>query len=51
MADKAEGPVDEIEKASADQDVTVNDKIHVEEDWTHEEERKLVYVECYVCLS
>lgn len=51
MADKAERPVDEIEKTSPDQDVPLNDKIHVEEDWTDEEERKLVYVECSGCPS
>jgi len=42
MADKAERPVDEIEKASSPEDVPVDNKLHVEEDWTQEEEQKLV---------
>jgi hypothetical protein len=49
MADKAERPIDEIETTSPNEAVPVNDKIHVEEDWTQEEERKLVYVESSVC--
>ncbi|KEF54699.1 uncharacterized protein A1O9_09141 [Exophiala aquamarina CBS 119918] len=42
MADKAERPVDEIERTSSPEDVPVDSKLHGEEDWTAEEERKLV---------
>lgn len=44
MAEKDVRPIDEIEKTSPGQDdpQELNDKIHVEEDWTPEEERKLV---------
>lgn len=49
MAEKTERPVDEIEKKSGPEDVPLDNKLHVEEDWTHEEERKLVYVKCSPC--
>lgn len=44
MAEKVGSPVDEIERTSSLQDAPeeLENKKHAEEDWTPEEERKLV---------
>lgn len=44
MAERKEDTVDQIEKSDLDHDVLSQEKHVVEEDWTAEEERKLVYV-------
>lgn len=47
MADRKPESVDEIEKPELDKTVLDDAKTTVEEDWTPEDERKLVYA-CYI---